>query len=279
MKITTAALVLAWLMPSSQLLAAEPSFPQLEELGEAIYANDNAASLATDRLMESGEVPRGIRGWVTLQADDGVRVVFVEGEGDSFCTRLSVLVGKSGAGPLRRSKSCQPLTPEQRAMFLARQTALAGLRTRCSEDYNTVVLPRDKEEGAWVVYLLAATKDPRQIVLGGHVRALVREGGLEVSRYQPLSNACLTMEAPSSSEGKAVAVAITHVLDDHPNEMHVFLSLLHKTKFYVLTESAMWSVAEGKIKLLMDGEDYKSYVERAKAAAEKKPGAEPSTSQ
>ena len=61
---------------------------------------------------------------------------------------------------------------------------------------------------------------------------------------------------------------VSHVLDDHPIETHVFLSLLHEMEFYVMTESAMWSVEGGEIRLLMDGDDYQSYLERAKPAAE-----------
>ena len=93
--------------------------------------------------------------------------------------------------------------------------------------------------------------------------------------YQPLSNTCLTMEMPSSDEGKPVALVTFHVLDDHPIETHVFLSLLLELKFYVMTESAMWSVAEGNIKLLMDGEDYRAYLGEAKAAHEENDAEKP----
>jgi hypothetical protein len=159
-------------------------------------------------------------------------------------------------------------------MFLARQTALSALRAGCSEKYNTVVLPNEGEGAAWAVYLLAATQERGKIVVGGHVRVLVHEGGLDIADYQPLSKACLTLETPASGDGKPAFVVVTHVLDDHPIETHVFLSLLHKLKFFVMTESAMWSVTDGKIKLLMDGEDYKAYLGKAKAAAEKDRGAE-----
>jgi hypothetical protein len=269
MVIRTIALLLTILVASSHALATDSSFPKIEEVGKALYEKDRAAWLATDRLMEtSGQAPGEIRGWVTLSSDDGWRVFFVEEQGDAYCSRLSVLVGENGVGPLGRSETCEALTPEQRAMFLARQTALAALRTRCSENYNTVVLPHDGAEAAWVVYLLAATQEPGKVVVGGHVRVLVADGGTDIVDYQKLSNTCLTLDMPSSDEGKPVAVVAFHVLDDHPIETHVFLSLLHEQKLYVMTESAMWRVAEGKVKLLMDGEDYKAYLGRAKAAHE-----------
>jgi len=259
-------------MARSQALATASSFPKLEETGKAIYENDRAASLATDRLMENGQLPSGIRGWVTFPSDGGWRVLFVEGDGDAACSRLSVLVNAEGAGPLRRSDTCEPLTSDQRAMFLARQTALSALRTRCSEAYNTVVLPHEGKEGAWAVYLLAATKEAGKVVVGGHVRVHVGDTGSEILDYQQPSNTCLTLDLPSPAAGKPFAIVVTHVLDDHPIETHVFLSLLHGLKLYVITESAMWSVDKGKIRLLMDGEDFKAYMGKAKAAHDKENG-------
>ena len=74
---------------------------------------------------------------------------------------------------------------------------------------------------------------------------------------------------PKTAAGKAAALVVSHVLDDHPIETHVFLSLLHGLNLYVITESAMWSVDKGKIRLLMDGEDFKAYMEKARAARDK----------
>jgi hypothetical protein len=95
-------------MARSQALATASSFPKLEETGKVIYENDRAASLATDRLMENGPLSSGVRGWVTLPSDGGWRVLFVEGDGDAFCSRLSVQVDKNLAGPLDRSETCKP---------------------------------------------------------------------------------------------------------------------------------------------------------------------------
>lgn len=263
-----------FLAASVQALATKSNYSKVEKVGKTLYAKDRAAWLATDRLMENGQVPSGVRGWVTVPSGKEWRVIFVEGEGDANCSRLSVLVDNNGARLLDRSETCKPLTSDQRDMFLARQTAVSALRHRCSENYNTVVLPHKGPEAAWAVYLLAAVQEPGKVVIGGHVRVLVRKGGLDIVNYQPLSNSCLTLEEPSSDEGETVALVVTHVLDDHPIETHVYLSLVHKIKLYLMTESAMWSVAEGRIKLLMDGEDYKAYLGKTKAGHEDEKGAE-----
>jgi hypothetical protein len=270
MAIARVALLLGLLVTGGQASAASSSLPKLEAVGKTLFEQDRAASLATDRLVEStGQLPDGLRGWVTVPSEQGWRVIFVQERGDTYCSMLNVLVDADGAGPLRRSDTCEPLTADQRAMFLARQTALSALRMRCSEAYNTVVLPREGKEGAWAVYLLAATKEVGKVVVGGHVRVLVGDTGSEILDYQQLSNTCLTLDLPSPAAGKPVALVVTHVLDDHPIETHVFLSLLHGLKLYVMTESAMWSVDKGKIRLVMDGEDFKAYLRKAKAAHDK----------
>jgi len=238
----------------------------VERLGKEIYEKDRAAWLATDRVVENGGLPAGLRGWVTVPSDRGWRVIFVEDAGHGACSRLSVLVDEKGARGIDRSGTCEPLTAEQREMFLARQTALSALRNPCSDSYNTVVLPYEGSRAAWVVYLLAATQRQGTVMVGGHVRVLIGRGGRNVVDYEPLSKSCLTLPAPASGEGQPVALVVTHVLDNHPIETHVYLSLLHKLVFYVMTRSAMWSVAHGRIKLLMRGKRYRAYIEKARAA-------------
>lgn len=273
MAIPRATLLLALLAIGGQASAATSGLSEAEAVGKAIFEQDRAARLATDRLLESnGLRSDGLRGWVTVRSDNGWRVLFVEGEGDAYCSKLSVLVDEDRAGSLRRSESCEPLTPDQRAMFLARETAVSALRTRCSDVYNTVVLPHEGKDAAWAVYLLAATREAGKVVVGGHVRVLVRDGSSDVVKYEPLSNACLTLALPSPGTGAPAGLLVSHVLDDHPIETHVFLSLLHELPLYVVTESAMWSVDKGKIGLLMDGDDFKAYLARANVAQDKAQG-------
>ena len=186
MPIPKLALLLAFLMAGGPASATSSRLAELEAVGKAIFAKDRAASLATDRLLESNEgLPEDLRGWVTLPSGEGWRVFFVQEKGDGFCSRLSVLVDEDGAGSLRRSETCEPLTADQHAMFLARQTAVSALRTPCSEVYNTVVLPNDGAEAAWTVYLLAATQEPEKIVVGGHVTSTPDLRAQEEARETP----------------------------------------------------------------------------------------------
>ncbi len=54
---------------------------------------------------------------------------------------------------------------------------------------------------------------------------------------------------PASAE--LVAYTMSHLLDNTPTEIHVFLSLLHQMPFYIATpDRRFWYIEEGRIRLL-----------------------------
>ena len=233
-----------------------------ERIGRLIYEKDRAAWMATDILVAKQGISTGIIGWVTVEQDSSLLVQFVGGEPESPCVLFEVPVSDV-AGDLIKKENCVPLGEDSAAMFRARQTALAALTSPCSERYNTVVLPSSPaNEDRWLVYLLAATTRPGEIVVGGHFRVLVSTDGRSVREYEPLTKSCLTLPPPSEQD--AVAAVVSHVLTNTPIETHVFLSLSHEKPLYVVTDQAMWAVEGGEIRLLMDGEEWESYQEKAK---------------
>ena len=255
--------------PSEPVLVEDryPALRDREAVGRLLFEKDRAAWLATDRVLErGGSVPDGVLGWVTTPGRDGWDVRFVSEGPEGYCSRLGVSVGSDGAGPVRETEGCEPLGSELSAMFRARQTAITAMTKRCTEAYNTVVIPQVGERPGWVVYLLAATTEPATLMVGGHARVIVGRDGNEVLEYLPLSKSCLQLDISSTVEGQGVAV-VTHLLDDHPIETHVFQSIVHRVKFYVITETAMWSVDQGKVMLLMDGKEFEQYMEEGSAAA------------
>ena len=144
----------------------------------------------------------------------------------------------------------QPLSPEHLAMFHARQTALTVLNThRCTEQYNPVVLSGDAfgTEGI-VVYLLAATTRPDEIMVGGHLRVDLSRAGTEVITVKPLSKSCLAI--PLKRDHQAKSAVFTHLISSMPTEAHVFLSLLYRLPLYVGTDFGLWKIENGKILLI-----------------------------
>ncbi len=238
-----------------------------ERIGQLIFEKDRAAWMATDVLFAETDGGRNIEllGWVTARNDTGWLVRFLGGKLENPCTLFEVPVSDT-AGKLRRFKECQPLEEGLVSMFRARQAAMSALTQPCTANHNTVVVPATLvNEAGWLVYLLAATTVPGEIVVGGHFRARVSSDGRTVNEFDPLSNSCLTLPAPA--EEKPVAAVVTHVISDIPTEIHVFLSLSHEKPIYIMTEEAMWSADDGDIRLLMDGADWEAYKKRAQAQA------------
>ena len=82
---------------------------------------------------------------------------------------------------------------------------------------------------------------PSAIVLGGHQRITISSDGTEVHKREALSKSCLLIERTP----EAAAIYVTHILDPHPIETHVFASLNYQLSIYVGTSNGNFAV-EGK---------------------------------
>jgi hypothetical protein len=116
---------------------------------------------------------------------------------------------------------------------------------KCTRTYNTVVLS-DVRGGqvVWLVYLLAASQDADDVVLGGHYRVTVNANGTEILKSEPLSKSCIVGKRDKGAAG----LMVTHVLDPEPIETHVFASLAYGVPIYVATEKGSYAVENGRIR-------------------------------
>lgn len=224
-----------------------------EELGREIYMHDRYAAVATDLLLSHGVdlAGAGTLGWITESRQDGCAVTYVTGDPEQW--RSVCVVTFSEHEDPNIILVDRDLTGTQSAMFNARQLALAGIEKPCSDAYNTVVIPRAGEPG-WLVYALAATSDPNLILVGGHHRATVSADGRTVLDRRDFSRSCLALpkspkDIPPGAE--LAAYTVSHLLDNTPTEIHVFLNLLHGKPFYVATpDRRLWYIENGKVQLL-----------------------------
>lgn len=220
-----------------------------EMLGRAIFQKDILAARATDIVIAHGPLPGNARvgGWVTVP-DGGKWVVYFF---DRTRPRPAILQqvnfpDSSGAGGEIGEPGRRPDLEElAAAMFEARQRAVTAPFQACSRSYNSVVLPAALagEEG-WYVYLLAATTEPDVAVLGGHVRVHVSADGSEIMNIKEFTKSCLTMPISDHSVG----LMVTHLVDRHPAETHVFMSLLYHMPLYVGISSDTWIVENGSVR-------------------------------
>ncbi|MFO0590055.1 MAG: hypothetical protein U0441_21115 [Polyangiaceae bacterium] len=210
-------------------------------LGQLIFRQDGWAAQATDRLVQEHILSQDdrLRGWVVTHEGEGGTVHFVGAEGPELAVLYRVIFQTPLAANerLERVGTPTPLAAALSAQFKAREAALHSPFKRFTRDVNTVALSAALigKEG-WLVYLLAATSDPAEMLLGGHTRCHVSEDGQRVLSVEPLSASILRMPIDARLE------AVTHTITAWPLETHVFASLLYRRPIPVVTQLGLWDV-------------------------------------
>jgi len=231
-------------------LAQEVS--RAEILGQEIYKKDVKGALATDAMLAEGIIQKDarLRGWVVAQTEDVWRVHFVGHVDGKPCELYTVVFDQDDerACSIHRVNPPAPLTGSLAASYAARETAIAAPIPRSFERYNTVVLPaRLIGESGWLVYLLAATTKPGEVIFGRHYRFLLSEDGGDIIQTTALTRGDVVVEASDAT----TLLNVTHIISDTPIETHVFLSLLHNIPITVSIPKDgvghIWAVAKGEI--------------------------------
>ena len=227
-----------------------------ERLGRLLYEIDDASARATDVLLAALKNPAvaNIRGWLPLRhADDAslpegtFKVLFMTGDASP---RVAATVTLSQGSPALFARHEPPLEPSEDVArrFRARTTALAASH-RNGQPMNPVVLAGEPDVDGFVVYLLAGTTRPHEIVLGLHYRAVVSADGGSLISLTPLSKTALVISERDLPPGaKAVETVVSHIVTDWPLETHVFASLLNGNQpILVLTKLGKWRVVGDRI--------------------------------
>jgi hypothetical protein len=218
-----------------------------ERIGLAMYRHDHAAAVATDAAFQLRQVREDarLRGWITEERQDQIIVSFID---ETPRALYRVEVSKEGVvGEVMVLESPSELSAYESGAAAARLLAMATRFEPCAERYNTVVLPVDgANEQNWFVYLLPATTDANVIPIGGAYRMEINAGGLVEQRG--FTNSCIALQPSPES----VALAISHLLDPIPTEVHVFWSLWANKPLYVSTppNATVWAIEGGKIRLV-----------------------------
>lgn len=236
----------------------------VEKLGRRIHKHDTCAARATDILFEAigGDkelLEQGIRGWIVHQEKDGLVVRFIKQTNEGHRPAFDITFDADGKGTIKEATGM--LSSDEAAQFRARQLAIGSITQLYSPHYNTVVLP-DVDGDGFLVYALAASMDPDDVVITGHYRITVSADGTEVERvdklfksYLVLSKKDMTGNIPEGSE--VVAMNTRHVVSDTPVETHVFINLLHGLDLCVVTlDGNMWLIEKGRISRRGNMADY-----------------------
>lgn len=229
-------------------------------LGELMYRYDQAAWHATDRMLEGLNDARRplMRGYIVVPGEDGLLDTVFYGEVDGtlvemarYPVRGSEVVGGGWLPEAGR----RPLPDDVLRLIGARQTAINYAANQqfglCAEATpNTVVLPPDTQ-GMIAVYLLTPPVATDAYPLGGHYRLEVDATGA-VARSRNFMNTCMMARFGRDAEEAATPVGmfVSHLLDDHPTEIHAFVSRYVPISLMVGTTEnrAMWAVDKGAIR-------------------------------
>jgi hypothetical protein len=135
--------------------------------------------------------------------------------------------------------------PQQRA----KRAAVDARPQLEKQGYRFAVLS-DPERKGYLVYALATTRNPRDIVLGVHYRMSVSADG-KVQRVDPLAwSAGVIKEGESGLPAGSTPVAFwtTCMVSNQPVETLVYLTLLHRQPCVVAThDSRTWVIENGKV--------------------------------
>jgi hypothetical protein len=232
----------------AQSTVSEEYLQQTEAKGYDLYIHDFMAAAATNIVSAERLQNSDARGWIVVKDGDNWKVRFVGGCDESVCSSFDVAFNlEEKSSRLTEFEVPEIIPDEQLAQWKARQLAMSSEIQRCSETYNTVVLEgEDGTEPVWVVYLLAATRDPDIVVLGGHHRITVSADGTRIIRSEPLTKSCLQLA--KNPDGSALMV--TNAISQEPLETHVFSSLLYRIPLHVSTDLGVFAVEGNQIRLL-----------------------------
>lgn len=225
--------------------------PTIVALGKELYQRDAMAAAAFDALFDTHPEAQNlpVRGWITEITKENRRVYFVQERESKYSLAFVATFQKEGVPKIEDGHGAA-LPDFVAKRFTARGTARTAIPKFMTERYNFEVLDAPDGKG-FLVYALASTNNPDEIIVGGHYRVTVSADGTKAEQVDALSRSFLVLHKQGGDvpkDAKVVGYSMSHVVSDTPVETHVFVSLLHKAPFYVATsEKDVWRVVNGEI--------------------------------
>ena len=226
--------------------------------GVLIYAYDQAAWQGTDDLVANlPDAASTIAGWIVDGTATAPEIVFYDRDeaGPKAVYVANFQNNKLVSGRLLSGSDDRSISQARLAMIAARQIAAEAMAksdaSPCgTTPFNPVVLPAPWPGAATPVYFLTPQTEKDSLPFGGHYLVDVSAGKAQPVR--PFTKSCISLST-SGEDGDTVALAITHLLDPVPTEIHVFSSLAAKKPVYVGTDDAAgnertWEVTGDRIR-------------------------------
>jgi len=239
----------------------DPSIQRAIDRGGMMYRFDRAAWVTSDDLMS--RLPQNrqteVGGWIVTPAATGVHVdYFGKGAAADRAIYSADVIGSSISNATVHPADAEPpLTQLASQMVNALRDAQAEVQRHpdwrpCgSAPFNTIVLP-PQADGTTPVYFLTPQTEQGSYPFGGHYEVDVAGDG-RISSTRAFTRSCIALGEPQPGDkGAPAGVFITHLLDPHPTEIHVFEQHYVGIPVYVATTNpqTVWKVADDKIEKL-----------------------------
>jgi len=247
----------AFAMPSR----AEDAVERAEMRGTALFWYDRAAWVTSDDLQARLPVERyaEIGGWIVTPAAGGYHVDYLgQGEAAERVVYSADVEGRTVRNAVIFPKGSEPMLG-QTARAMARALGIARRAIEQRSDwtscapapFNTIVLP--PEGGVIPVYFLTPQTQTDSIPFGGHYEIDVDERG-KVGAQRAFSRSCIEVPANAGeTDGNVADAYLTHVLDAHPTEIHVFQQYGLGVPLMVATApQSIWRVENGQIEPVVE---------------------------
>ena len=224
--------------------------------GRLLFALDRAAWVGTDDLLARMPNPgnAGVRGYIVERDGPALIVTFFGGPDDAQVAfyRGRVENHQVVDRQVYPATGRPSLTALQRRLAAIRGMAGRLGRRPCGDrPFNTAVIPPETPDGPIDLYLLTPQMRQGEYPFGGHYRSTIAADG-SVQSSRAFTNTCLTMDIRRHvpPDGQPVSIAVTHLLDPIPTEIHVFTALSSGLDVYVGTRDRNWIVSCNGIRLL-----------------------------
>lgn len=222
-----------------------------------MYLFDRAAWMTSDdlrtRLPESrhGE----IGGWIVTPSATGLRIEYFGKE----ATADRIIYSADLAGTTLSNAKVYPAVDapplQEPALRMARALRAAKEEMGRNPDwqpctsgpFNTIVLPPERD-GTVPVYFLTPQIQINSVPFGGHYEVDIGPDGRTAFK-RAFAKSCITMTQPPFRVGQSPAMLfLTHTLDPHPTEIHVFQQFYVGVPLVVGTgPRTIWKVENGAV--------------------------------
>lgn len=211
--------------------------------GRLLGAIAAAGQIATRDMLSRIADPEaaGIAGWIAEPEGNGVTVTFyaegADGAPPGAVFKANVLGGRVVSREVFLAGTRPPLGPLQARMAAARRTASGQDHRPCGGDqFNYLVVPPTAADGPIDVYQISPQMARGRLPVGGHFRTTIAADG-SIASTRGFTNRCLDVEVPEVAAGTRPApLAVTHLLDPLPTELHVLLSILAARPLVVVAD-------------------------------------------